>query len=150
MLLAFALACAFHVDRSGLVSAEEGTVWLGGYQGGRVSLLLDSESAPIRHLVGCVIEVTGLGTPAGIVVSDWHVTDAGDGSSGFVGLLKAYGARLLLDDRNTKSTLVIDDAAVPQLRAAAGHPVLVVGTVVGPGQVRVMAWRLLDETASAP
>ncbi|MSQ03448.1 MAG: hypothetical protein EXR71_16420 [Myxococcales bacterium] len=150
MLLAFALSCAFHVDRSGLVYADEGIVWLGGYQGGRVSLLLDAESAPIRYLVGCVIEVTGLGTPAGILVQDWHVTDAGDGSSGFVGMLQAYGARLLLDDRNTRSTLVIDDDAVPQLRAFAGRPVLVVGTVVGPGQVRVMAWRLLDETAPAP
>lgn len=147
MSLFFALACAFHVERSGLVSPDPSGVWLAGYQGGRIALILDADSAPIRYLNGCVVEVSGVRTPAGIVVQDWHVQDAGDGSGGFVGTLQAYGARLLLDDRNTRSTLVIDDAAVPQLRAYAGHPVLIVGTVVGSGQVQVMAWRLLDDSA---
>ena len=147
MSLLFVFACAFHVERSGLVQPEAGAVWLAGYQGGRVALLLDADSAPIRYLNGCVVEVSGVRTPAGIVVEDWHVEDAGDGSGGFGGTLQAYGARLLLDDRNTRSTLVIDDAAVPQLRAYAGRSVLIVGTVVGSGQVQVMAWRLLEEPA---
>ncbi len=147
MLLLLAIACAFHVERSGLVQPDAAGVWLAGYQGGRIALLLDADSAPIRYLNGCVVEVSGVRTPAGIVVQDWHVEDAGDGSGGFVGTLQAYGARLLLDDRNTRSTLVIDDNAVPELRAYAGHSVLIVGTVVGAGQVQVIAWRLLEEPA---
>ncbi len=143
MWMSLLLGCAFHVTRAGLVAPTPTTVFLDGYQGGRVALVLDETSAPIRYLQGCVVEVEGTRTPAGLVVTDWRVKDAGDGSSGFVGVLQAYGARVLLDDRNTGTTLVLDDQQAPELRRFAGDPVLIVGTIVGPGQVRVMAWRRL-------
>ncbi|MSQ03612.1 MAG: hypothetical protein EXR71_17300 [Myxococcales bacterium] len=145
MLLTLFIACALHVERAGMVTPHPGGVWLDGYQGGRVALVLTEASAPIRYLDGCVVEVRGMQTPAGLVVEDWLVKDAGDGSGGFVGTLRAYGARLLLEDRNTQTTLTLDDQQVPELRVYAGKPVLIVGTVVGPGQVRVMAWRLLTD-----
>jgi hypothetical protein len=53
----------------------------------------------------------------------------------------------LLDDRNTRTAIVIDDIGTLQLRAWVGRPVLVVGNVVGGGMVQVVAWRLLDEPA---
>ncbi len=145
MLLSLVIACALHVERAGMVTPDAKGVWLDGYQGGRIALILSEASLPIRYLAGCVVEVRGMQTPAGIVVDDWVVKDAGDGSGGFVGTLQAYGARLLLEDRNTGTTLTLDDQQVPELRAYAGKPVLIVGTVVGAGQVRVMAWRLLTE-----
>ncbi len=145
MLFSLLFACAFHVERAGMVTPDARGVWLDGYQGGRVALVLNEASAPIKYLGGCVVEVRGTHTPAGIVVDDWVVKDAGDGSGGFVGTLQAFGARLLLEDRNTRTTLTLDDQQVPELRVYAGKPVLIVGTVVGPGEVRVMAWRLLTE-----
>lgn len=143
MLLALLLGCALHQQRAGLVRPEDGRVWLDAYQGGQTPLILGPESEPLRYLEGCVVEVSGPRTPAGLVVEDWHVRDAGDGSGGFVGLLRAYGGRLVIDDRNTGSMLIVDDEQVPQLRAVAGQPVLLVGTVVGAGVVRVMAFRVL-------
>ncbi len=145
MLVALLVACALHAERSGMVRPEGERVWLDAYQGGRTGLILGEVGAPIRFLDGCVVEVVGVLTPAGLVVEDWHVRDAGDGSGGFVGLLRTYGGRLAIDDRNTDAMLLLDDEQVPQLRAYAGNPVLLVGTVIGPGQVRVMAFRVLRE-----
>ena len=152
MWLGLLLSCAFHVRQSGLVDPDGASVYLRGYSGGRIPLVLDEDSAPVRFLQGCVVEVEGTRTPAGLVVSNWSVKDAGDGSSGFVGTLHAYGARVLLEDRNTGTTLVLDDAQAGALRAYDGAPVLVIGTVVGAGTVRVMAWRLLqaDDPVPAP
>jgi hypothetical protein len=64
-------------------------------------------------------------------VKDWYVQDAGDGSGGFVGRLRTYGTRLVLDDRNTKRTLVIADGTAPELRQLVGEEVLLLGHVVG-------------------
>jgi hypothetical protein len=91
-----------------------------------------------------VVEVTGPRIGRRLVVRDWRVLDAGDGSSGYVGTLRVFGNRLLLDDRNSASTIVIDDALAPQLRPWAGHPVLVIGHITGPGTVVPVAWRLLE------
>lgn len=143
MLLVFALGCALHVQVAGMVRPDGASVWLEGYRGERTPLLLGEDSGPVRYLDGCVVEVEGTRTPAGLVVESWHVRDAGDGSGGFVGTLRSYGSRLVIDDRNTGTTLVVDDEQVPQLRAWAGQPVLLVGTVVGARVVRVMAFRVL-------
>lgn len=150
MHLLLALGCALHVESAGIVRPSGASVWIEGYRGDRTALVLGEESAPIRYLDGCVVEVTGTRTPAGLVVESWHVRDAGDGSGGFVGLLRVYGSRLVIDDRNTGTTLVVDDTQVPQLRVWAGRPVLLVGTVVGAREVRVMAFRVLTEDGVQP
>lgn len=150
ILLAFVLSsCAVRQERVGLLDADGERVWLGGYQGGRTALVLGGDSLPLRYLEGCTVVVTGSPTPAGFVVNDWHVTDAGDGSGGFVGELRAWGARLMVADRNTGGDLFIDADAVPELRQHVGKPVLLVGTVVGKGMVSVVAYRVLAEGGGA-
>lgn len=135
-----------------MVDVVENRVWLGAYQGGRTALLLGEDSEAVRYLTGCTVVVVGVPTPAGFVVNDWHVTDAGDGSGGFVGELKAWGARLMVADRNTGGDVLIEADAVPELRQFVGQPVLLVGTVVARGTVSVVAYRVLAEghEADAP
>lgn len=142
------LGCALRSTVIGLVEPVGAGTFVVSYTGTRTPVLLSAESAPIRRLEGCVVEVAGVRTPAGLVVQDWFVRDAGDGSGGFVGTLQAYGGRISIADRNTESTVFLDDLSAMQLRPYVGRPVLLVGSIVGNGVVSVGVWRLLDEAAA--
>lgn len=138
------LGCALRAHPVGLVEPVPGDgVDLREIDGRTWRLVLEGEAAPVRWLYGCVVEVEGPAFGRRVVVEDWRVQDAGDGSGGFVGVLRVHGARLLIDDRNTGMTLVVDDAVAPQLRAWAGRPVLLIGHVNGPLTISPVAWRLL-------
>lgn len=151
MLLLGLFACALHAVHTGLLAVDGNRAVSTSYNGQKLPLILEGENLLILGLNGCVVEVEGVRTPAGLVVSDWSVKDAGDGTGGFVGELRAYGNRLLIEDRNTGSILALDEVATLQLRPYAGRPVLVVGAVVGAGVISVVAWRLLDrEPDEAP
>jgi hypothetical protein len=150
LLLTLLAACAGRQERTGLVQSASERVYLAAYQGGGTTLILGEESAPLRYLDGCSVQVTGVMTPAGFMVDDWHVTDAGDGSGGFVGFLRAWGGRLLVEDRNTGGNLMIDAEAVPELRQFVGQPVLLVGTIVGRNTVSVIAYRVLRAPEEPP
>lgn len=144
-LLAAAPAWAAH--RVGLVVAEEGApTWVRDQAGQLTRLRTTGEAAPLAYLGGCIVELDGPLLFGRMFVRDWRVLDAGDGSGDFVGTLRAYGARLLLDDRNTGSTLVLDDGAVSQLRPYVGFPVLVIGHITGAGYVVPVAFRVLAPT----
>ena len=149
MWFAVLIACTLRATVVGLVEPADFGTFVVSYSGTRTLVVLNATSAPLRRLEGCVVEVSGVRTPAGILVQDWFVRDAGDGSGGFVGILRAYGGRMVLEDRNTESTVFLDDLSAAQLRPYVGRPVLLVGSVVGDGIVSVGAWRLLDEAAPA-
>lgn len=141
------LGCALHTSRAGLVEADHGPVELRSYDGRTLRLHLDAASAPIRYLGNATVKVEGARFGRGLWVKDWYVQDAGDGSGGFVGLLRVYGARLVIDDRNTRRTLVIADGTAPELRRLVGQPVLLRGHVVGGETIEVAAYRLLAPSA---
>ncbi len=144
MLLAALLGCALHTSRAGLVEPTDGSVRMRTYEGGVYRLHLDEDGAPLRYLQNVVVKVEGPRLGRGIWVRDWYVQDAGDGSGGYVGRLRVYGARLVVDDRNTKRTLVIADGTAPELRAHAGKVVLLLGHVVGTETIEVAAFRVLE------
>jgi len=150
MLLLGLFACALHTVHTGLVAVEGSRAVSTGYNGQRMPLILEGEHAQILGLDGCVVEAEGVRTPVGLVVRDWSVKDAGDGTGGFVGELRAYGNRVLIEDRNTGTLLALDEIGAIQLRSYAGRPVLVVGTVVGAGVISVVAWRPLDGARGEP
>lgn len=106
-------------------------------------LHLGDEGEPIRYLQDCVVEVEGPRLGRGLWVRDWFVRDTGEGSAGFVGMLRAYGSRLLIDDRNTQTTLIVDDVSARKLRGLEGQNVLLIGHVIGGGKIEVHAWRVL-------
>jgi hypothetical protein len=147
MLLAALLGCAVHTTRAGLVEPNDGRVELRTYEGHVYRLRLDEESAAVRHLGNVVVKVEGARLLRTLWVRDWYVQDAGDGSGGFVGRLRAYGARLVVDDRNTRRTLVIADGTAPELRAHVGQDVLLLGHVVGGETIEVVAFRVLAPDA---
>ncbi len=145
MFLACLFACAFHVARTGLVLApEDGVVTLVEPGGVRTSLRLDADSAALLYLHDVIVEVTGTRVGARMMVRDWQVVDAGDGSNGYVGRLQVTGMRVLIQDRNSGTTMVLDDANSAPLRAYGGKMVLIIGHVSGPNTVTPMAWRLLE------
>ncbi len=140
--------CAVHTSQAGLVAVDRepvdrGPVELRTYEGQRYRLHLDEESAPVRYLGNATVRVEGTRFGRGLWVENWYVQDAGDGSGGFVGLLRVYGSRLVVDDRNTKRTLVIADGTAPELRALVGKVVLLRGHVVGGETIEVAAFRVL-------
>lgn len=144
------VACAIATTRVGIVEVAEnhGSVSVHALDGAAVVLLLDGESEPLRGLGGCTVEVEGALVGNTLAVRRWSVRDAGDGSGGFVGVLRAYGARLVLDDRNSGGTVILEDATSGSLRPLVGHPVLLIGTVGSAGLIRVVAWKQLDEPAA--
>lgn len=138
------LGCALHTSRAGLVdAAESGPVEMRTYEGRTYRLHLDEESAPVRYLGNAMVKVEGTRFGRGLWVKDWHVQDAGDGSGGFVGRLRLHGTRLVIDDRNTKRTIVIVDGTAPELRQLVGQVVLLRGHVVGGETIEVAAYRVL-------
>lgn len=145
--LAALSGCAAHTRAVGLVVADPLGVHIETSEGKVVTLVLDADSAPLRHLEHCVVVVEGPKLGRRVVVKDWRVQDAGDGSGNFVGLLRAWGPKLVLDDRNTGGVIELDPVASAQLRPFAGHPVLVIGHVTAGGVVVPVAWRLLDDSA---
>ena len=114
-------------------------------QGRMRRLVLDEDVRAVRSLAGCTVSLTGARFGPFVVVRDWRVTDAGDGSAPYVGPLRDAGARLLLEDRNSGMPVFLTPDAPDELRQAIGHLVLVAGYVVGPQEVRVVHFRVLAE-----
>lgn len=134
--------CAFHVEVSGLVDPPRK---LRLYDGSELRLWLDEESAPIQHLEGCVVYLEGNRFGKNFAVKDWYVQDAGFGYGAYVGILRVVGTRVLLDDRRTNTTLVLDPLSAIALRDHNGVAVLIVGPLVGPSEIQAVTWRLLTE-----
>lgn len=149
MLLALLVGCALHARTLGLVVPDTEPPLLRTPDGHERVLALDATSAPVAYLDDCLVVVEGPRLGRRLLVRDWWVQDAGDGSGGFVGVLRVYGGRLVIDDRNSGTTLLVDDVAGAQLRAWAGQPVLLLGHVSGGNLVMPIAWRLLAPEPTA-
>lgn len=148
MWLLALVACTLHATRTGLVVPAGDSLDLRGYQGEVHHLRLDADSEALRYLEGLGVVVEGRELGRTVYVRDWHMRDAGDGTAGFVGVLGAHGARLVIDDRNTGTRLFLDDSDVAALRPHVGKMVLLVGPVVGRGIIDVMAFRVLAPAVS--
>ena len=144
MLAFFCAACSTH--RMGLIIADPGAnaPTVVRDQAGTVTRLgTKGEAAPVAYLNGCIVEVDGPMVFSTLQVHDWRVLDAGDGSGNFVGLLRTYGARIVLDDRNSGSTVILDDLSAAPLRPYVGLNVLVIGHLTATGYVVPVAFRVL-------
>ena len=145
MLLAPLLlaACSLSASRSGLLDVSENHLALMERDGRTARLVTDEYGAELWHLGGCVIEVSGPRFGKRLYVRQWTVLDAGDGSQPFVGNLRRFGARWMLDDWSTGTTVILADGQLDGLGIHAGKPILVVGFVDGPQEINVISWRAL-------
>ena len=137
--------CALHGPHTGILRQGQAGVVLDTPEGRTRRLLLDEDQHALRSLTGCTVRLEGARLGPLVVVRDWRVTDAGDGSEPYVGLLRGAGTRLLLDDRNSGAPVYLSADAPPELRGAIGRLVLVAGYVVGPQEVHVVHFRILSE-----
>ena len=144
MVLALLAGCSVHTSRTGLIDASDQYVELVESTGRTCQLVTSAGSEELHYLSGCVVEVSGRRLGNRLLVQDWHVTDAGDGSQPYVGRLLSEGGRLLLDERSTPTPVVLLGAELAGLGEHLGRPVLVVGFVVGAQEVQVVSWRVLE------
>lgn len=147
MILMLLFACALSAHRTGLVSVADGVARLQESTGRASTLVTRGEGSALLFLDGCIVSVSGPRLGRRLTVTDWEVTDAGDGVAPFVGPLRRYGMQWIIDDRNTGMPVLLEEASLAGLEAEVGHLVLVSGYVVGAQTVRVVAWRALEAPA---
>ena len=142
--------------RTGVVQVDDaGRVRVLPYaEGAGTTLHLSGDARALAGADGVIVEVTGPRAPGHLWVRDWRVLDAGDGAGGFVGVVRTHGSRWVIDDRNTSTTLLVDDLSAARMRedgVRPGSTLLLSGHVVGGGIVTVFAYRtLLATSAAAP
>ena len=94
-------------------------------------------------LGGCSVIVEGPRRAGKVVVKEWVVTDAGDGSAPYIGTLQREGMRWFVDDRQTGARIYFSEGSLGELSQHRGRTILVAGYVMGPNTVNVVTWRLL-------
>ncbi|MCB9762919.1 MAG: hypothetical protein H6739_24170 [Alphaproteobacteria bacterium] len=144
-LLALLLAgCAPRYTLQGVVEASGREVEVTDPDGKRWRLFLDTLSQPVSHLDACTVEVTGPRLGRRVYVRDWTVLAAADGSAPYVGRLTLRGSNLVLEDRNSGSTFVLEERSAAPLKPYAGQSVMVIGFIIAPHVVQVVGWRPLE------
>jgi len=149
--LALSLISGCVATHRGLVALESG---VGGEPAGPRLETLDGRSFALRSteqmellrsLGGCTVEVEGPVMARSILVQQWSVLDAGDGSVPYVGLLRQHGSNMVIDDRGSGMPLVLNDTSAARLGRYVGKVVMISGYVVGAQLLHVVNFRVLIE-----
>lgn len=150
----FLSGCSLKYNAKGLLfqpssstDTPQDEVYLGSSEGRTWKLHLGDDGIYFPYLLGCGSEVEGVRFGKHIWVESWTITDAGDGSSPFLGTLRFELGRYLLHDLNTDTDLEILDVGWEEgtFYDLVGVPILVTGLVVGGHQVQVLSIRLLED-----
>jgi hypothetical protein len=148
----YSLGCSLHYNAKGLIFQAEPTpknveesLSIGTLDGEVFRLHLGEDRAYFAHLLGCGAEMTGIRVAKHLWVDRWTITDAGDGSAPYLGILIEKYGRLMVHDINTDTEveLVLSHTNV-NLWAYVHQPVLITGIVVGPHRVQVMSVKVLS------
>ena len=110
--------------------------------GTRWKLEAGLEQPMLEQLEDCTLEVDGNRVGKRVIVRDWKVLAAADGSAPYLGVLRQHGNNLVLDDRNSGATFILEKSE--ELRPHASKTVMVIGYVAAPHVVVVMGWKVLD------
>jgi hypothetical protein len=133
------------VSVPGSASHERAGVQLSTPEGRVLDLRSTEELRVLRALDGCTVEVTGPLLARSLLVEDWRVLDAGDGSAPYVGTLRQHGSNLVIDDRNSGMPLVLDQASADRLAQHAGSQVMISGYIIGAQLLHAVTFRILVE-----
>ena len=118
--------------------------------GSEWELGLSGEARALESLAGCGVELQGRRTGRRLSVRDWRVIAAPDGSEPFIGPLIRHGSNLVIEDRNTKGLIVLEPKSAADMADVVGDMVMVMGFVVGPQVIRVVAWQVVLEQQLSP
>ena len=136
--------CASTTRYRGLVDATNPNhIRLLASSGASVRLSTGPDAPLFGDLGGCSMVVEGPLRVGRVVVKNWVVTDAGDGSAPYIGVLQREGMRWFIDDRQTGARMYMSEASLGELRQHKDRTVLIAGYVMGPNTVNVVTWRLL-------
>ncbi len=126
-------------------TAGPGTVRLRTPEGRSFALRSPDEIEILRALSGCTIQVSGAAMFGSLVVQDWTVIEAGDGSAPYVGTLRQHGSNVVIDDRHSGMPLVLDEFSAARFGSHTGQVVMISGYVVGAQLLHVVNFRVLVE-----
>jgi hypothetical protein len=144
LVAAVGSGCATTARYRGLVDASDERGVRLVESSGQTWKLATGEDAPLfADLGGCRVMVEGPRRGRSLLVRDWVVTDAGDGSAPYIGTLNRVGLRWSVEDRQTGATFFLEEESLGDLSAYVGRTVLVAGYVTGPNRVNVVRWRVL-------
>lgn len=133
-----ASSCSLHGPHVGLI--DDGRLITND---GKHICLIKAE-APIIKLDGCRVELKGPKIGRLVYVKDWRVTDAGDGSEPFVGILWKPALKMIIEDRNSGTPIYISPQSVEVLKPYIGHLVMLSGYIVGVQELLVVQYTILD------
>lgn len=136
--------CSLHHNAKGLLFQDDRRLNIGTSEGVEFQLHAGEDEFYLRQLTGCGAKVDGVRFGRHIWVTEWHITDAGDGSEPFIGTIVRHGMKFVLQDINTghKIEILTDEDLSPYV----DQQILVTGIVVGPHQVRMMTFKPLKTT----
>ena len=147
------LSCSLHYNAKGLIFQpnvpEDGDniqLYLGTSEGKEFRIYMGDDTLYFTNLLGCGSEVSGFRLGRSIWVDSWTITDAGDGSAPFLGILRLENGRYILHDINSDTDIeLLDQGWDPEVFwELVNKPILVTGFVVGGHQIQVLSIRLLE------
>lgn len=139
MLLFFLMSCAIK-SYHGLLTLENNTPTIVDIEGQRYALHLGEDASFFSKLDGVVMRVEGPALMRHIMVQDWTVMDAGDGSAPFIGILYRQGVQWMMKDIQSGAELIIEGSAPDW---SIDDVVLIIGYVSGTHRIRVVSYRNL-------
>lgn len=114
-------------------------------------VLTGSRAAELEAIPGAVVRLDGRsrgrGSPRRFGVQAYQITDAGNGMTPYVGLVRWDFGRILLVEGVGRSPLILTGPTVKQLREHLGAKVWVVGPLVGPEKIGVIEFGILRAPA---
>ncbi len=136
--LAVALLCglsACAVRARGVVESREGVAHLRTVEGQALRLIAVGPASGIGSLDGAWVEVAGERVFGTLRVGWWTVTEGPHGFPAYVGVLQPLGAQLVIADRASGATLVLDRTTTAALWPERGRLAVIEGYIDGPHQL---------------
>ena len=138
-MLFFLIGCAIK-SYHGLLMLEDEAPHIVDIEGRNYELHLGEDAPFFNRLEGVVLKVEGPRIFRHVIVRDWTVVDAGDGSAPYIGVLYRQGVQWMMNDIQSGAQLVIDGDFDSW---NVDDVVLIVGYVAGSHRIRVVSYRHL-------
>ena len=138
--LMFFAGCSIRGPHSGLV--RDGALLCA--DGEEFRLILTEQAQEVENLSGCRVQLSGPRLGRLLIVKDWRVIVADDGSEPFVGVLEQPAMMMVIHDVNFGVPLYLSPESAKILTPYVGRQVMLSGYVIGAHELTVVEFRVLD------